>query len=103
MVLVYDFGSGDFEFEPTYTETRYALKHILKDYSREKMLEILDDAECKDYTKEELVETILDRQEEVEDCFEDELWQYFESDASSEYEDNCEYQRDMYRNFGLRY
>lgn len=100
MILYYDFGNGDYEFETTTSETREALKDIAEEYSREELIDMIDEPEVKDYTKEELVAYIVDNL--LEDCFEDDLWSYFETEASSCFEDYCEYQRDMYSYYGLR-
>lgn len=100
MVLYYDFGNGDYEFEPSYNEIQDALKEILTDMSEKELLEVLDDKQYENCTKEELIEIVLDTADA--DCFRDELWEYFESIARGDYEENLEWQRDKYSYYGLR-
>lgn len=96
MVLMYDFGNGDYEFVPSREEVEEGLQEL----SKEELLEVLDSEEYKDCTKKEIVEAIMDS--DLESSFEDELWEYFESVARDEYIDNVEYNRDMYGYYGLR-
>lgn len=82
MILIYDFGNGDYEFEPSYEETRDALKEILSNMSKEELIQAILDNECEDY-------------------FEEDLWNYFENVARGDYEENLDYQRDPYKYYGL--
>lgn len=93
MVLYYDFGNGDYEFEITRREQQEALREILTDMSEKEFLEVLDDKQYENCTKEELIEIVLDTVDA--DCFRDELWQYFENIAYSEMVEDLEYEKDL--------
>ena len=83
MVLMYDFGNGDYEFEPTREERQEALRDILNN---------------KD--KSELIEALLNI-DETEEYFRDDLYEHFEDIARDEYNDNLEYKKDPYAYYGL--
>lgn len=89
MTFYYDIetknGTVNYEFEPTYDDIRKALIYILKSKGYGEILSIM----------EELVAS----RTEVEDYFEDELHEYFESDAKISYEDSIQTEEDYYYDY----
>lgn len=84
ITLKYNFSNDDilYEFKPNQLRINSALRTILSEFK-----------------KEDLIELVMDSMDE--NCFEEELAEYFEKEAYDEYRETCDYKKDPYGYYGL--
>lgn len=103
MTLTYDFDGDDFEYEVGCDDIRSAIVDILNKCDREQLIGIInevdetyEEAYLSLMTEEELQQIILTEfdLDMLEDVFHEDLYFYFEDEASEAYADACADEKD---------
>ena len=103
MTITYDFDDEEFEYEIAYEDVRDAVVDILKKCDKEQLIGIITEADetyeeayLSLMTDEELQQIILTEfdLDMLEDIFQEDLYSYFEDEASEAYADACADEKD---------